>query len=523
MMTQSEVFTSFCKFVDDRIFSKENVGSTVAFVIDQSFINEFCFLNTISEESLMKAVKMKLYTINSRNILHIKGILAIQMFAASKRVKDKSISETNYRVRLSQVLDWELSDLDAWMREYQDIYWDSLYKWCDQNFFEISKCKPKRMAYRYVQYPIYQALRVFSEEDLKYIAAAFVNKRLQPNEDISEKDFWSIVGKFYVSNFFVTSHSRDVRDNNMTDSLYLKQIYQFYLRWNGEYKVADTIKTSRSSEEAFLYLTGDYEKLEFRSARLKLLHDIFINNITYYDIKKIYSFKREGLILFKKDDIYDNYWQETRFLDKGEQGIALVFVGHCSLSIARRFEHVQKRFRKVLVLSIDDTISNKEFYAESRSFSLEGGLKIGRQIYLEGAAPILLIQNNEKFWIDNADPPIQPKEGRINLNYLNVGRHFIKFPNYKRIELVIEQAKAYAPNWLKGYNQWVISAKDRLWNSLPGNKGIVGLDFSNVSQFVESNTNEPILTRWAKIMGGAYPKKKEPNIVLNLLKNINNK
>ena len=134
MLSSTEIFNKFCKHVDETIFSEENVGSYVAFVVDQSFVVDFCNVHSIKELDLMKSVRCSLYR---RDLLSIKGILAIQLYAASKRANSNGVTEKNYRERLSQVLDWNINDLQSWMKEYQENSWESLYRWCDSHFFNI--------------------------------------------------------------------------------------------------------------------------------------------------------------------------------------------------------------------------------------------------------------------------------------------------------------------------------------------------------------------------------------------------
>ena len=112
-----DLFNKFCNYVDNIFFSEENIGSYIAFVVDQSFINEFCSYNHISEKELMSSVKRN---INKRDILSIKGIIAIQLYAASKRVSIDDITSKNYRYQLSQILDWDMNDLQTWMSNNQE-------------------------------------------------------------------------------------------------------------------------------------------------------------------------------------------------------------------------------------------------------------------------------------------------------------------------------------------------------------------------------------------------------------------
>ena len=57
MESLGDIFRKFCKFVFERIFSEGNAGTYVAFVIDQSFIDEFCKTHSIKESVLMSAVR----------------------------------------------------------------------------------------------------------------------------------------------------------------------------------------------------------------------------------------------------------------------------------------------------------------------------------------------------------------------------------------------------------------------------------------------------------------------------------
>ena len=41
-MDAKQLFSIFCEFIDERIFSKDNIGSSVAFVVDNALINDFC-------------------------------------------------------------------------------------------------------------------------------------------------------------------------------------------------------------------------------------------------------------------------------------------------------------------------------------------------------------------------------------------------------------------------------------------------------------------------------------------------
>lgn len=104
-MMEESLFLKFCKYVDKTIFSKENVGETVAFIVDQTFIDDFCKEAGVKEDVLLSEVRARHYSVYSRNdILSIKGIIAIQLYAATKRDDSDEMTERNYRDRFVQLL-----------------------------------------------------------------------------------------------------------------------------------------------------------------------------------------------------------------------------------------------------------------------------------------------------------------------------------------------------------------------------------------------------------------------------------
>ena len=520
-MNATQIFCRFCKFIDDRIFSEENYGSTVAFVVDKSLINEFCKKNEIREKDLMDAVFDNLYSYN-RNISHIKGILAIQLYAASKRSNSGGITVRNYRDRLSQVLDWDMNDLQRWMEEHQENFWESFYSWCDSHFFFVAKCKRKTGAGRYVQYPILQSQCVFTEEDLKYIAYAFVDNNLQVGEDLSEREFWRNINKYSLLTYFRTKHARDVRENSRTDDDYLRQIFNYYLRWDGEYETgynSSDKKQDIKEKDEFLYLTDNLGKLQFRHADLTLIKSVEISKLYYSTFSRIFPFKHKGMILFKKDDVYENYWQECRYLEEGEEGIAVVFTKQCSHRITQRSELLLKMLANVAIYKVVDSLATHDLYTTKRFYSLEGGLKVGRSSYLLGAGPILKLTKKSRFWIDGVMRESKNEEA-FDLSGLGEGSHTVRFPNYKSLVFEMVLHEALHPKWLDNYNKWDLDLKSSCWDSVKKDKGIVGLDFSIIPQHVQGNAQGSVLQRWGRMQLFGTIQNNETNNAIKILSKI---
>lgn len=529
MNSSSDIFKTFCKYVDERIFSKENIGSYVAFVIDQSFVDDFCREYHTSENALMSSVRSILWRYR-HDELSIKGIVAIQLFAASKRANtDDGLTVKNYRERLSQVVNWDIIDLDRWMASYQDDIWNTLYKWCDNNYFKITKTTRRTGPYCYVQYPVTQALRVFNEEDLFYIAKAFIDKHLSPREDITEMDFWRIISKHSISRYFETRHAEEVVNNSVSDEDYLSQIYNFYLRWNGKYKFHEkVVRTDPVLADVFAYLTDDFKVLELRNEHLKLLNSFSSEQMSYPNIQKYFPFKREGMMLFKRDDVYENRWQEVRYIDadevdyskeSGNYGIAVCFRNVVPLKWECKLKRCEVLFenKHVVIYKLMRRVFTEDFFTEKRPYGLYGGLKIGRNTYLKGATPILRLMKPSMIWIDGKMVNEKAIDGDYSLNHLEVGNHYIKLLNSYKIKLEIVETSASILEWRSDYNRWQIGKKSALWNNTKADIGIVGLDFSSVFD-EEAVLDESVTRRWAKalVFGEYHPN--ENNIAINLTK-----
>lgn len=528
----TSLFTQFCDYVDKTIFPKENGGETVAFIVDQAFIDDFCKKFDTSEAILLREVRWNLDRTQYPNHLHIKGILAIQLYAATKREDSGGITEKNYRDRLSQVLDWDIQDLQAWMAENQETYWSRLYTWCDQNDLRIAKCRPKTGAGRYVQFPVQQAARVFTQKDLKAIAYHFVQKKLQPNEDISESDFWKIMGRRRLPDYVHTNHGRRlVEVKDYLDDAYT-QVYNFFLRWDGDYLDIDRNRSARvTSEQHFLYLSEE-GYLDVRDKDMRLEKHIGWDSLTLSSLGSVYTFKRSQWILFRRNDDYEGYWEETRYLEQREDdgratfedGMAVVFTGRnavYSLTYTDPFSGMIPVYtgKGIKIYRFHYSHSFDHLYTEKRFFELMGGLKVGRMQYLPGGAPILSMSRNSRFWIDGEAPAAMPKDGCLNLNFLSEGTHEIKFPGFKKLELTIVSPEVNAPAWDESYNRWTFSAKEKEWLTARSEAGIVGLDYSIFKFRKRAEGGENILTRWADMHLTGRQDGSESNIALKILSN----
>lgn len=104
---------------------------------------EFCKKHAVSENALLRDVRLNLNRVSKENHLHVKGVLAIQLYAATKREDIGEVSSSNYRERLSQILNLDIyQELKPWMETNQDNFWEAFYSWCRKNDFQIVEYRP---------------------------------------------------------------------------------------------------------------------------------------------------------------------------------------------------------------------------------------------------------------------------------------------------------------------------------------------------------------------------------------------
>ena len=520
-MSTESIFYQFCKYVDETIFSDENRGAVVAFVVDQTFIDSFCRTHNTDEDKLMYDTRSYLWRV-LRDPLFIRGMIAIQVFAATKRANSDGITEANYRDRLNDLIFFDLGELQSWMNDYQDAMWRGFYEWCDANGFLVSKkCKPFSGKGRYVQYPLQEALRVFTAEALLNFARAFVDNKLTPSEDYSFNTFWEIVSWRSLASYIDSSNARRIYDDSDLQDDAMHQIYNFFLRWDGDYREAN-YSPRKKSVPAYgncLYLTNDYESFDVRDSSLNFITSYAVSSAQYRVLtnsKNRIPVRRTGIFVFKRDPVYD-MWEEVRFLEEGEEGIAVVFQEASSMASA---------FRNCIVLLMTPRLkiyhltweSGPAFcFTERRKCYLEGGLRVGRELYLLGAAPFLVREEPITVRIDHK--PLSDNSGRYSLNSLDAGLHIISVPGRKSIRFELLSPTVISSEWRASFMTWEMKRSTAEWKFSKKNDGISGMNLSSICLDTTLGADEvPAIQAWCRLYLGESPESE--NAVIKTLKGI---
>lgn len=500
-MDNDNIFTHFCRYVDETIFSDEKRGEVVAFIVDQTYIDDFCKANHTTEPELLRNARVYLYQV-IHSTLYARGIIALQVYAATKRANSDGITDRNYNDRLVDLLFVDLSDLQRWYADYQDEMWRRFYSWCDSNNFLISrKCYQGYGYGRYTQYPLQEARRVFTTEALLNFARAFVDNKLTPEDDFSYNTFWKLIIWRELGRYIDSSNAKRIYENKEYEDDAKQQIYNFFLRWNGDYKEANYSRKQRkvSSVGNILYLPQNLSCVDVRDSNYKLIASFPISSLRYgtlADSGNRIAIKRQGIFLFKWDNDYQ-IWEETRFVEAGEVGIAMVFPESTVMAYAFRKCELLLQYPRIKLFRITEKTAPDFCYTERKTCYLEGGLKVGRNLYLEGGAPFLIREKAEKVRIDTE--PIGSMEERLNLNYLKEGTHTIIIPGRKSIKFELLEPRVDNIEWNSKFAQWLINKRDALWQSSRDGAGVSGMDFCSICKVKSANEYDSSPSRlWAK-------------------------
>ena len=495
-----KIYSRLGKFIKDFYFSHETVGTEIFPSIDTSLIKMFCSGEGISMEQFIQYIqRISLSSIHWQySVTEMLGLIGIQLFSASKMENSNGLSSGNYRDRICSkaILNIDVNDWQTWAQSNQDNLWAKYYSWCAiHGFILVNKCKPFEGKDRYVQYPKVHSSNTLNREDLKRIAALFVQKGLSPTEDLSEKEFWRLIGKYHNESYYSNRAKRILEEDR---PLANKQIFQYYLTWDGEYvdPYSNKLKKEDAQFQLFLYHNLDGWSIDvYNNITNTIDKQIPLEGFKYdLHIKSYHVLSKRDCLLFKPTDEYDNYWEECRYLtNKEDVGMALFY----RYSAFKKYQSkdVVGAFDNYVLVKIDSN-NYPQLYSEDRPYSLYGGMKVLPNTYILGAPPVLILHQSISFWIDGAKQ--EGKKGQIIL-HLTEGKHVLSIRGYKPIIINMMQVSPIVHAW--GDNKkWEIkrSTDNPLWIASTDNGNILGLDYEMFSSYRFKTPEKSKLSEWCR-------------------------
>ena len=523
-------YSEFCKYIKDTFFNDSMKGSYVSLIIDDKFINDACRSLGAKKQTLIESIRDFMYhhlrdNLENDNTLAL-GIIAIQLYTAY--IRGDEAGNKGYRTALANLLGvYGVEAIKDWMEWNQEQVWNSFYKWCNKNDFQVYHTDSSYGPWRYVRYILDSAKNTLNQRDLKTFGYDFVQHGLTPDEEMSEDDFWRALGgrsELAYCNWH-TPRSNNILCSHLNDKSIFTQVYSyFYFHWDGSYTEPYTTRVRRVANlsEYSLYLSTEKNCLDVRDGSFNKIFKIELNKSFDKAIKTYYREKRKGVIVFKPSDDYNNYWEETRYIDNGDEGLALIRNDR----YASRYSYLKvigiyANWKLVEIKRTRLGLTNEFFASEEKPFVLEGGLKVDFHQYLKGGEPMIKVIRETKFWIDGE--PFDCDEPNEYILTLDVGKHIIKFLGYSPVAITIVDQKIKTSEWLDSYTKWEVDKKEcfvrpEKLSESNSDESFVGLDFSKLLEVEQVSL--PTTTRWIMAhQGKGFDN--EPNPIIKQIKKIN--
>jgi hypothetical protein len=530
------MYQKFNNLIYDHFFKREVAGSTITLSIYEEMMTDIASQMKTSKDALLNSITdylkddwEKIISSDIDGVPQYLGLIAVQVYAAHlMQKKDGEYTEKAYLTHLNQLFGYEGNyKIESLFKNYQDKIWNSLKKWALNRDFDIQLPSHKTGRYRYVQYPLSQAL--LNKEDLTWVPILFQDAGIRLAEDFSIEDFTALV--FPAACGKITRHF---------DRVYTKypegvqrQIFKHYQQWDGT--IPETFAKEKKIRAQHCEENTDELVLERRQGNNnEFFFDLYIvdgysnrkaefsmkDPNLFFEIRKFYRLPHNDIITFTQDVDYGD-WIATRFLQFRISCIVLCRKDHPeSFRIMEQFREIAKNdyssgLYHLLEILINDPADVaepiKKYFNKSKiRVTLQNGLKLGRKIWMEGAGPDILIEGEDtRWWLDGE----KKENNKCSCRNLTVGGHTIKIPDNTPVKFSVETPNEKIPNWEAG---WKVSTNPPLWCSASEAPVIKGLILAEADE----KEDVPIIRLWSEAVMKKGDKGQSPSspVVVNAIR-----
>lgn len=383
------------------------------------------------------------------------GIIGFQIWIGSEMGSKNEFTHKEYNPFLSKQLNLSIEQLQKLYRLYQEEIWQVAHKYILSKGYKSSIPKIGKGPGRYVQYPKSQTY--FNIDDLRKISAIFFQKKLKPGLNLNYYDFIQatrIVDINSIDRKFQTPHARRVLNSVETEfGILQKQIFNFYLNWNGE-----QLNTTDEIPKTPLYydeLNGYFLIRESKEFYLNVNED-FKKNLQN---NKVITSKTKHIIL-KRDPAYGDF-EETLYAKVGDRIIFLIFDANNTLvPCLKSLGLKEKKFKEFSTFEITlnenhkSTCLSRVFSKINQSLSWLSGLKLNRSTYLHNFGPRYEIKKNCNVFINGEQKKYSEGE-LLDLSNYKCGNYTIQPVDGRKINFKIEESKMEEhrnPDFKHGWN-----------------------------------------------------------------------
>jgi hypothetical protein len=455
-------YTDFNKYIHDLCLKRENIGETIILSIDDSIIQSFCVDFNTSVYNLQECIKRKFqygWTLALKtddNIPQFFGLLAVQVYVAHLMHKDEEYTANAYNPRLSTYLDISKQSLQSLYRDFQDDLWEGLKTWGSKNDITFLIPSTELGSWRYVKYPISQAL--LNQEDLKKLPFLFQAIGLRPNESVSFDDFRHLINESDKIPR-LTRHYHQVksklRDLNKEDAV-LYQIYDYYSKWDGNHDStppndSENKKPLDKTERELSYLALDdnflfIDVFNHRDERLERWP--FNDSELPQKLSLWLNASDDTLLIFERDRFYDS-WVNTRYLKQGKKHLILSKKRpHLETAISKMdptFRNVPHALFSIFEVTVDIDFEAKGFWKQYFSkkhlpFEFVNGLMLARDVWMQGNGPTIIFYLESKAWL-NGTPINMDSTYSFSCQNHSEGEYRLKVAGFAPVSFSIQNAR----------------------------------------------------------------------------------
>lgn len=397
------------------------------------------------------------------------GLIAIQCYAASLMHKDDKNDADAYQIRLQELLD--LPDSNTLQQLFRGSDTNNPIQeqiWFDAKAFlqrvqhlSLELPEKTRYAYRFVRYPISQAL--LNTEDLKHFTTFFAQE-FRVKEEIPFPYFKKRL-ESSLYNIRMSKRAAELLGDPQKKEKCIRQVFDFYNGWHGDLylKVIES-RTHANREQQSQIKNKISLLLQFEWGKPKFFqYDIdHSNNFQEINPKEIFQlddfvYPHSGLIFFNPMEYYPDEYESSRFLYLNTTCYILVnkkarpfedrhLEQHCIERIAL---DEQKILYKCQLSSTDKTSILGKFFQAKNPVRLVGGIKVTRRKeYLRGYGPSIHCAARHLVLQGNGRCEYHPQTAATGL-------YKVRVDNFKDVEFIIvdnHPANGMATSKNKGWN-----------------------------------------------------------------------
>ncbi len=400
------------------------------------------------------------------------GLIALQILCMSRMGYNKKFTDREYNPILSEMLCIKEIKLQELFSRFQEKLWEQAQVHIKSLGFTCDIPKPKSHAHRYIQYPKSQAY--LNGKDLQKLSGLFLEKDLKPNMNINLADFSTLLqitdidGLYNIKGFLTTHASRILAREEFQLKIFQTQLYNYYLKWNGEYDFEEKTTKYIPSHKLFFDESLGFYIID-HNTEIVIADDV---NFKGELLRKYIIRKSTQFLLLKRNQDWGDY-EEVKRVAVGDKVLILI-LKECILEqyIPKdggdytTFEYGKLPIHKFTVPPLlHDSFRSKVISSAQHPLEWLSGIKLNRNTYLYDFGPKYQATQNCIIWINGKLQKLE-KGKMLDLSQQNIGHYELQAANARKISFSINSSKLQktSDQYCSGWNLETFEHQEEGWH-----------------------------------------------------------